>query len=119
MEKVIKQDYPNVLFFVKVFQKEGKVVYECLTEQKSTYDIESELFSKYYERADEEYCSAKSCLDKRLKAVFEIMKQPDFSWENIKESIRILKNDYPCYDAYIEIEYCKKQEELQKYEQLD
>ena len=39
-------------------------------------------------------------------------------WKDVKETISLLKNEYPCMEAYIEIKYCNKQEELKKYEPI-
>lgn len=118
-EKFIWEHYPNVLFFVCVKQSGKSIEYHCLTEDEKSYDIALDLFDKYYERVSILECKQKSEVDKLLPPVFNSMKDANPNWKNIKESISILKKKYPCFEAYIEIEYCKKQEELNKYEAID
>ena len=118
-ERFIQQNDPEILYYMNTGQIGSTVYAFCLTDLRKEHKIEYSLFMRYYERAQEENCTIKSQLDRQLFAIFSIMNGNTFSWKNIKESILALKNKYPCYEAYIEMEYCKKQEELHKYEPLD
>ncbi|MBR1808847.1 MAG: hypothetical protein IJ776_05630 [Paludibacteraceae bacterium] len=121
----VKNEYPDVLYFVDSKQGIGNVVYICKKKDGKEFDIPSNYFSKYYERENvqkqkdskqTEFENEQKELDIKLSVVLKAIDEKNPNWRNIKECIQSIKDDYPFFEKYIDDKYLQKQKELQKFE---